>query len=535
MEKRTLIAIALSILVLVMFSYLAPKRPVQRKVEPQQVGRELGIEKEKEEKPVHAEIPAAPIETPAGEKEIHVETDLYSAVFTTRGGTIKRWDLKEYTDEERNPVSLVPSDVTIPPLSIVLKSTDFPTKINYSVDKDSIILDRYSKSKALTFFYTDSSGLSIKKIFTFYKDSYKVNFTTEVKGAQPYRVVLGSRFGIFDEEETWVHIGPVLLKDTDKIDIDKGNIEGIGFIQRWLFGRKSKTEVEYKGNIFWIAQEDKYFTSALASVSRNNDVVIWKWEKDGDRKTQGAEIAYEVTGEKGEFLLYAGPKKHEILKPFGVGLEHIVDFGFFSIISRPLFWILKLFYEITGNYGWAIILITIVVRIPFIPLINKGQKSMKKLQALQPQMAAIKEKYKKDPQRVQKETMELYKKHKANPIGGCLPMLIQLPVFFALYKILLIAIEIRGAPFILWIHDLSAKDPYYVLPIVMGLTMVLQQKMTPSGMDPRQAKMMMLMPIVFTFMFLTFPSGLVLYWLVSNSLGIIQQYFVNKKAKSSAK
>jgi YidC/Oxa1 family membrane protein insertase len=160
---------------------------------------------------------------------------------------------------------------------------------------------------------------------------------------------------------------------------------------------------------------------------------------------------------------------------------------------------------------------------------------MKKLQALQPQMAAIKEKYKKDPQKIQKETMELYKKHKANPIGGCLPMLIQLPVFFALYKILLISIEIRDAPFIWWIHDLSAKDPYYVLPIVMGLTMVVQQKMTPSGMDPKQAKMMMLMPIVFTFMFLTFPSGLVLYWLVSNSLGIIQQYFVNKKAKSSAK
>jgi YidC/Oxa1 family membrane protein insertase len=147
----------------------------------------------------------------------------------------------------------------------------------------------------------------------------------------------------------------------------------------------------------------------------------------------------------------------------------------------------------------------------------------------------MKEKYKNDPQRMQKETMELYKKHKVNPVGGCLPMVIQIPVFFALYKILLLAIEIRNAPFTLWIHDLAAKDPYYILPILMGLTMVIQQKMTPSGMDPKQAKLMMMMPIVFTFMFLSFPAGLVLYWLVSNTLGIIQQYFVNKKAVSPAK
>ncbi len=154
---------------------------------------------------------------------------------------------------------------------------------------------------------------------------------------------------------------------------------------------------------------------------------------------------------------------------------------------------------------------------------------MKKLQAIQPKMAEIKEKYKKDPQKMQKEMTELYKKHKVNPVSGCLPMLIQLPVFFALYKVLLVAIELRGAPFLLWITDLSAKDPYYILPIVMGLTMLLQQKMTPSGMDPRQAKMMLLMPVVFTFLFLNFASGLVLYWLVNNILGIAQQFFVNRK------
>lgn len=159
---------------------------------------------------------------------------------------------------------------------------------------------------------------------------------------------------------------------------------------------------------------------------------------------------------------------------------------------------------------------------------------MKKLQEIQPKMAEIKEKYKKDPQKMQKEMTELYKKHKVNPVGGCLPMLLQIPVFFALYKVLLIAIELRGAPFMLWITDLSVKDPYYVLPIVMGITMVIQQKMTPTGMDPKQAKLMMLMPVVFTFLFLNFASGLVLYWLVNNILGIIQQFFTNRKLAKEA-
>jgi YidC/Oxa1 family membrane protein insertase len=154
---------------------------------------------------------------------------------------------------------------------------------------------------------------------------------------------------------------------------------------------------------------------------------------------------------------------------------------------------------------------------------------MKKLQAIQPKMNEIKEKYKKDPQKMQAEMMELYKKHKVNPMGGCLPMLLQIPVFFALYKVLLVSIELRGAPFILWITDLSAKDPSYILPIVMGITMLIQQKMTPSSMDPRQAKMMLFMPVIFTFMFLNFASGLVLYWLVNNILSIIQQFHINRK------
>jgi YidC/Oxa1 family membrane protein insertase len=248
-------------------------------------------------------------------------------------------------------------------------------------------------------------------------------------------------------------------------------------------------------------------------------------------------IAMELKEGVNKYMLYAGPKDIDQLAALHLGLEHIVDFGFFSIIARPIFWLLKFINSFIGNYGWSIIILTIVLRIPFIPLLNKGQKSMKKLQELQPKMAEIKEKYKKDPQRMQREMMELYKRYKVNPMGGCLPMLLQIPFFFALYKVLLVSIELRGAPFILWIHDLSVKDPYYVLPIVMGITMLAQQKMTPTSADPSQAKIMMFMPVIFTFMFLNFSSGLVLYWLVSNLLSIVQQFFVNmavKKEKAAA-
>ncbi len=536
MEKRTLLAIVLSILVLVMFSYLTPRKPVQKQVAPRQEAQQVPAKEPK--LPVREDIPMPVVspQIPSEEKEITVENDLYYAVFTTKGGTIKKWEIKEYSQNEEL-VGLVSPEAAIPPLSIIPEGypEDFPQKINYSVSpaRDSIVLDRSTKQDTLSFFYTEPSGLSIKKTFTFYKDRYKVDLITEVHGVQSYYVVLGSEFGIYDKKGAWVHIGPVLLKDNDKIDIKPDNIEGINFFRK-ITGTKSKDEVIHQGNIRWIAQEDKYFTAALASTDTVNDVRIWKWANGRDKKEHNVEIAYRVMGQRGNFVLYAGPKKYEILKDLGVGLEHIIDFGMFSIISRPLFWLLKYFYKITGNYGWSIVLLTILVRIPFIPLLNKSQKSMKKLQEIQPHMAAVKEKYKKEPQKAQKEMMQLYKKHKVNPMGGCLPMLIQLPVFLALYKILLIAIELKGAPFILWITDLSVKDPYYIFPVTMGITMLIQQKMTPSSMDPKQAKMMMLMPIVFTFMFLSFPAGLVLYWLVNNTLGIIQQFYTNKKSKKSA-
>jgi YidC/Oxa1 family membrane protein insertase len=229
--------------------------------------------------------------------------------------------------------------------------------------------------------------------------------------------------------------------------------------------------------------------------------------------------------------LFVGPKDIDILKSQGNSLEQSLDLGWFTVIAKPLLYTLKFFNGYVGNYGIAIIIITIILKVLFFPLTHKSYKSMKDMQKIQPKMAALKEKYKDDRDAMNKAVMELYREHKVNPMGGCLPMVVQIPVFFALYKALMFSIELRHAPFFLWVTDLADKDPYYVTPVIMGITMFVQQKMTPSQMDPIQQKMMLALPVVFTFMFLSFPSGLVLYWLVNNILTIGQQMYINKLVK----
>ncbi len=530
MDKRTLIAVVLALAVLIGSQYLfvKPQPPAPPKPQPQ-------AEKKAEEatKEIPAAAPSAPIsEEAVPAKEIKVETELYSAAFSTKGGIIKRWELQKYTDKNRKPISLIPPDAETYPASLFLEGEplDFESKIIYTSDRDSLVIKDKDK-ETLTFSYSGPSGLSIRKTFTFYKEKYSIDLVTEVDGVPSYQIAAGSMLSASDEGGTTLHAGPILLDDNRRIAIDARNIEGLGWFSRlwrWISGEKGKSDILYHGTNPWIAQENRYFTLALAPAVKTYDVHVWKSE-GRDKRGAAVDIAYVLKGGKANFLLYAGPKMYEILRSYNLDLEHIIDFGFFSILARPLFWILKFFDRFTGNYGWSIILLTIIVRTPFIPLLSKSQKSMRKMQKIQPKLNELREKYKKDPQRLQKETLEMYKKHKVNPVGGCLPMLLQIPVFFALYKVLMVAIELRGAPFMLWITDLSAKDPYYILPIVMGITMVVQQKMTPTSLDPKQNRMMMLMPVVFTFMFLNFASGLVLYWLVNNLLSIIQQFFTNRK------
>ena len=533
MDKRALIAVILALMVLIGSQYLftkpqlpAPSKPPQEEKKTEEPAKEERSLAPSTVLPISAQTQVTP------SKEITVETDLYTAVFSTRGATVRKWDLKKYANKEKRPISLLLSSAEMYPLSIIPEgqSAESAINVNYASDKDSLVL-KGEEQGSLSFIYSGPSGASISKTFTFYNGKYDVDVVTEVSGVQQYQVTIGSAMATDEEGGTGLRVGPVLLNDNYRLEINANNIEGLGWIHRLLrrfTGEEGKKEIFYHANNPWIAEENRYFTLALAPTVTTSDVHVWKMERS-DKKGADVGLAYELKGGKAEFLLYAGPKKYEILKAFNRDLEHIIDFGFFSILARPLFWILKSFDRFTGNYGWSIILLTVIVRIPFIPLLSKSQRSMRKMQELQPKLTELREKYKKDPQRLQKETLEMYKKYKVNPVGGCLPMLLQIPVFFALYKVLMMAFELRGAPFMLWITDLSAKDPYYILPIVMGITMVIQQKMTPTSLDPKQNKMMMMMPIIFTFMFLNFASGLVLYWLVNNVLSIVQQFFTNRR------
>lgn len=516
MDKRTILAVALSLIVLIGWSVFFQKTPapVKKATEEASPLRPEQPAAVQTEKPIQPDIPQPDISFSGAGQDIVIETDLYHAAFSSKGGIATSWTLKKYQDHEGNPVTLLKEPGVIPPLGMILEGPEGPDrhilqKVIYTSNTSNInLISQGSASAELVLAYQDS-GMSVRKKFVFHNDSYRIDLTIDTMNVPQYLLPIGTDFGVYDKQQR-EHKGPVMQVGTDREEFDSG----------------LKSSRYFTGQIHWIGQEDKYFTAALIPLSPVEGASVWK-------EGASAEVALKLKPQKQDFIFYIGPKEYDRLKSFNAGLENMVDFGWFSIVAMPLFWVLKLFYKYLGNYGWAIILLTIVVRVPFIPILNKSQQSMKKMQKIQPMMAELKEKYKKDPVKMQKETMALYKKYKVNPVGGCLPMFLQIPVFIALYNVLLKAIELRGAPFILWITDLAAKDPYYVFPIVMGATMVIQQKMTPSAMDPKQAKIMMLMPIVFTFMFLSFPAGLVIYWLVNNILGIAHQFYANKKAAVS--
>lgn len=512
MDKKTIIAVILATVVLMGSQFLISKYTAK----PQPAGTAAKQEKAETAQPLK-DMPAQAVKPEAAQKapedkEVKVETALYTAVLTSRGGTLKSFDLKGYKDKNGIAIPLIKPQAAYQPLAIGAKADDFAISNVIFKIKGSDLELKDSQTGSISFEYT-SAQHTFKRTYTFNANSYKIELNDEVSGLPEYWITLGSDFGVYDTKDDSEHTGPVILKDAERIE---------------LKAKKLNEPQTYKDNLRWIAQEDKYFFSSLVPSAQVIEARAWKAQ---DLML----VAFKVKAGTNNFVIYAGPKEYDRLAELKLGLEHIVDFGFFSILARPLFWLLKFFYKYMGNYGWAIVLLTIVTRIPFIPLLNKGQQSMKRMQELQPRLAELKERYKNDPQKMQKEMMEIYKKNKVNPVGGCLPMLLQIPVFFALYKILQIAIELRGAPFMFWVTDLSAKDPYYVMPVIMGVTMLIQQKMTPTSVDPRQNKIMMIMPVIFTFMFLNFASGLVLYWLVNNVLGILQQVQTNMKTKKNAK
>ncbi len=293
------------------------------------------------------------------------------------------------------------------------------------------------------------------------------------------------------------------------------------------FGSKNKHPT--KADNGWVALVQHYFFSAWIPATGEREYFTRKL--DGNLFATG--LVLPLSGDSLVVPLYAGPQEQNKIEKIAPGLELVVDYGWLTMIAAPLFWVLAWIHDFVGNWGWSIILLTVLIKAVFFPLSAASYKSMAKMRVLTPKMMKLKETYADDRQRMNQEMMELYKREKVNPLGGCLPILVQIPVFIALYWVLLGAVEMRGAPWLGWITDLSAMDPYYVLPLLMGVSMFVQTKLNPTPPDPIQAKIMLWMPIVFTVMFLWFPSGLVLYWIVNNVLSIAQQWQCNRMIESS--
>jgi YidC/Oxa1 family membrane protein insertase len=326
------------------------------------------------------------------------------------------------------------------------------------------------------------------------------------------------------------------------LDPEKDKSSQFGFIgpAAYAGGKLKEVKVDslneggtsFARQVSWAGYEDKYFLAALFpgdAVPMTVDITKPSDDAVTINCVKKAASSRSVDQLVFTYGVYCGPKDLEILRSVGMDLEKAINFGMFDIAAKPLLYILKYINKMTHNYGLAIIILTVFIKIVFFPLTHKSYTSMKAMKDLQPKVMALRKKYENDKEQLNREIMNLYRTYKVNPLGGCLPLVVQFPIFIAFYWVLLGSIELRHAPFMLWIQDLSAYDPYYVTPIVMGGTMFIQQKMTPTMGDPTQAKMMLAMPIVFTFLFIKFPSGLVLYWMVNNILQIFQQLYIDKR------
>jgi len=472
------------------------------------------------ETPISAAVTQGEGGPASDEQTVEVNTELFRAQFSNRGAVLKSWELKRYTtagEQGAQPVQLVYSGGRFKgPLSLTTHdqaiTTDLGTSL-YHVTQDLARLDSAHPVGHVTFRYHDiQKNVDVEKQLTFHHDSYVVDIAIRTQGlTAPVDVTLGTNFGIVEWGEGFIGLmGSASLVD-DKVL--KETPEG---------------EAERKGDVKWSAIQDKYFLSVL--IPQKATAALAK--KEGDKLVSaGVRFVPPANGTTMTMQLYAGPKEYDTLKLLSVGLEDTIDFGWFvfgswglvKAVAKPIFYVLRFLYEFTHNYGITIILLTMAIKLMFVPLQYKSYKSMKQMQVIQPKVLALQTKYKDDRERLNKELIKLYKDHKVNPVGGCLPMVLQMPVFVALFNILYMTIDLRQAPFMLWIKDLSVQDPYYVLPIIMGATMVIQQKITPTTMDPTQAKIMLFLPVFMTFLFVNFPAGLVLYWLTNNVLTITQQ------------
>ena len=553
MEKRILLAIVLCIIVLVLWEkFFVPKRVTA----PPTTSPEIEKTTPAPAKPEAAEQPSAPVsqappvlppalppQTAHAGKDVVVETPLYRAVFTETGARLKSFILKKFREtiaKDSPGVELVKTS-NVEELPLAFNFLNNPVAaLNlapYVADQSSLQIAS-NETKSLSFQYEAPGWLKITRQCVFYGDKYLIDLHIRVKDLSSQTWANSPTLSLINlpisasGSSRYTFQGPALFAN-DKL-------EQVKFT-------KIKGEKEFPGPVDWIAYTSQYFAMAVAPIDLAPNHAQLKALDDAREMVETTFIGPKITLQPGaeqefHYKLFLGPKEESYLKAADSKLTHIINYGWFDIIAQPLLKCLKFSHRFTHNYGVDIIILTILIKLLFWPLTHKSYVSMQQMKKLQPKMQKIREKYKDDKEKMNQEIMQMYRTHKVNPVGGCLPMLLQIPVFFALYRVLYSALAIRHAPFMLWINDLSAPDrlpvglniPYLgglpVLTILMGISMFAQQKMSPTTGDPRQEKMMMMMPVIFTVFFVNFPSGLVLYWLVNNLLSIGQQYYINKKA-----
>jgi YidC/Oxa1 family membrane protein insertase len=549
--KNAFLAIVLSMAVLFGYQFLFPQQPVPQP-EPVQPSQAV---------PAAASAPTYPaavvvVGSPAGQapvpsgatrtgRDIAVETDLYSAIFSENGGAIKSFRLNNYRESiepDSDLMELIRAGASLERPLFFSWGAD-PETITavpyFKADRTKVVTGRPDGRATLVMTGQLADGLIVTRSMTFHNDNYLLDLRIEVANhsatalqGSPYLTLSGRPFSA-ESENSRLFSGPALLVD--------GSLEEVNAQKLQKDGPRT-----FQGAITWAAYEDTYFMLAAAPEAEAAATQTVRLSSaDGETvkniMSGPAEVIAPGASREYRYALYIGPKKMAGLKKVGHDFQRAINFGWFGFVAKPVLMLLNLVYKLIHNYGIAIILVTVLIKLLFWPITQKGMKSMKNMQNLQPKLTKLREKYKDDKERMAQEQMKLYQTHKINPLGGCLPMVLQIPVFFALYQVLMQAIELRHAPFMLWMTDLSAPErlaigfqlPYTgglpLLTLLMGGTMYLQQKMTPAtAANPEMARMMMLMPVIFTFLFINFASGLVLYFFVNNILQMAQQHFINK-------
>ena len=475
---------------------------------------------------------------------VKVVTDVLRLEIDTQGGDIRVVDLRQYPlnkDQPDQPVRLLsdqPADLFISQSGILAEGGAAPTHHSqWQAQAAEYTLQDGQDSLRVPLTWTNDQGIKVVKTYVLKRGSYLIEMEQAVinqsqaswKG-QPYAQLqrkeppkkAGSAFSTSSADRAY--IGGVLYTEEDKYEKVK-------------FEDMEEKNLKREGKDAWVAMIQHYFMAAVIPQSGEQDVFYSK--ALGDKLYVLGALSPKVEIPPGgeqvfKSRLFFGPKLQRVLESVAPGLELTVDYGNLTFIAKPIFWIIEQFHKLFSNWGWAIIFGTIVIKLLFYKLSESSYRSMARMRKLQPKLQQLRERFGEDKQQMNVAMMELYRKEKVNPLGGCLPILVQIPVFISLYWVLVESVEMRQAPFIFWLNDLSSKDPYFILPLVMGVSMYVQQKLNPAPTDPIQARVMQFFPLMFTVFFAFFPSGLVLYWVVNNLLSIVQQWFITKQIEKAA-